>query len=36
MTADLADIRKKLGKPGAAVRVAQIALKLAGATPVHF
>jgi hypothetical protein len=36
MTADLADIRKKLGKPGAAVRVAQIALKLAEATPVHF
>jgi lipid-A-disaccharide synthase len=36
MAADLADIRKKLGKPGAAVRVAQIALKLAEATPVHF
>jgi len=35
MTADLADIRKKLGKPGAAVRVAQIALQLAGAKPVR-
>ncbi len=34
MTADLADIRKKLGKPGAAVRVAQMALQLAGVKPV--
>jgi lipid-A-disaccharide synthase len=35
MEAELADLRKKLGKTGAAVRVAQIALELAEAAPVR-